>query len=763
MASAKSAQSATGGTRALILATSAMMVSFMAWALIGGLAPRFAALYSLNASETAFLVAVPVLLGSLARLPVGMLTDRFGGRMTFTAVLLCGAAAAWLVPQATTYRGLIGAAFLLGIAGSSFAVGAAFVARWTPPERQGTALGVYGLGNLGQSFAVFGGPVVAAAAGWTAVFYGTSAVLVVWAAVFAVFARNPPGAVRPSGLAPMVRVLTREPIAWLLGAFYFLTFGGFVAFSIYLPTLLRDQFGLAPADAGFRAAGFVVLATAMRPVGGWLADRVGGAQVLSWVFGGIAPFALLLAWPEMVPFTVGALACAALMGLGNGAVFKLVPEHFPKETGTVTGLVAALGGLGGFFPPLLLGIFRDTLGVTWPGFALLALMALVLGVANRRVFAQGEQAWRLALPGLSRGKSDQIRAVTWATMWTLALCAAIVVGSRNLRNFDAALVVYTFAVIVATWGVVYHYTVWLQKPPTEVYWRRGFALARQLGPLGALRRLAPLTATHIVGQTFIRQRSHLRWWMHLLLSWGTMLAVAITFPLVFGWIHFESLPEDQMTYVTHVFGFPTMSFAVRTVTSWLLFHGLDIAAVMVLAGIALSLWRRMRDRGALAVQTFAMDFVPLLMLFAISVTGLALTVSATWLRGSFYEFLAITHAITVITGLLYAPFGKFFHIFQRPAQLGVKLYQDAGAADSGARCARCGDRYTSLLHLGDLKSVLPQVGFDYSMPEAPADTAEAPLRHWQDLCPACKRRTVALAQLRIKHRTAAGPREAARV
>ncbi len=174
----------------------------------------------------------------------------------------------------------------------------------------------------------------------------------------------------------MMAVLRRAPTAWLLGAFYFLTFGGFVAFSIYLPTLLRAQFGLAPADAGLRAAGFVVLATLMRPVGGWLADRIGGAQVLSWVFGGVALFSLLLTWPSMVPFTVGALSCAMLMGLGNGAVFKLVPEHFPKDTGTVTGLVGALGGLGGFFPPLLLGVFRDRLGVIWPGFLLLSATAL---------------------------------------------------------------------------------------------------------------------------------------------------------------------------------------------------------------------------------------------------------------------------------------------------------------------------------------------------------------------------------------------------
>jgi len=211
-------------------------------------------------------------------------------------------------------------------------------------------------------------------------------------------------------VSAMVAVLRRSPAAWLLGGFYFLTFGGFVAFSIYLPTLLKAQFGLMPADAGFRAAGFVVLATLMRPVGGWLADRIGGAQVLSWVFGGVALFALLLMWPSMLPFTVGALACAMLLGLGNGAVFKLVPEHFPRDTGTVTGLVGALGGLGGFFPPLLLGVFRDRLGIIWPGFVLLSATALALRFANQRVFRPGDVAWAEALPAASRRALERVKA-----------------------------------------------------------------------------------------------------------------------------------------------------------------------------------------------------------------------------------------------------------------------------------------------------------------------------------------------------------------
>ena len=208
----------------------------------------------------------------------------------------------------------------------------------------------------------------------------------------------PSGAARPKGLGEMLGVLTREPLSWALGAFYFLTFGGFVAFAIYLPTLMRDQFGLTNVDAGFRAAGFVVLATLLRPVGGWFSDRIGGARVLSYVFAGAVPFALLLAWPAMVPFTVGALGCAALLGIGNGAVFKLVPQYFPRETGTVTGLVGALGGLGGFFPPLLLGVFRDQLKVVWPGFVLLAAVAALMWWMNARVFIPRQEKLELALP-----------------------------------------------------------------------------------------------------------------------------------------------------------------------------------------------------------------------------------------------------------------------------------------------------------------------------------------------------------------------------
>jgi MFS transporter, NNP family, nitrate/nitrite transporter len=730
------------GARHLALGTISFAICFAAWGLISAFAPTFRQQFHLTASQTALLVATPVLLGALARLPMGMLTDRFGGRIVFSLLLGFVVLPLLAIPKVSGLNQLVSVAFFLGMAGSSFAVGVGYVSRWYSMERQGSALGVYGLGNIGQSAAVFLGPVLAARFGFASVYHAAAILCGVWAVVFFLGARNAPVTVRPKSVADMLAVLARERLSWVLAAFYFLTFGGFVAFSIYLPTLLRDDFGLAPADAGLRTAGFVVLATLMRPVGGWLSDRIGGARVLSGVFFAIALFALLLGWRAMIPFTVGALGCAALLGMGNGAVFQLVPRHFPTERATVTGLVGAMGGMGGFFPPLLLGWFRDHVGVIWPGFVLLSATALLMWWINGRVFVPRQESLESVLAPELRRTVDSVRAGAWATTWTALLVAAIVVGSRNLENFDPALVVYTFAVIFAFWGVVYHYHVWIQKPPTKVYWRRGWQLFWREGPVRGLGRILSTAATHILAQTFIEKRSRLRWAMHQLIFWGCVLAVAITFPLVFGWINFTTPLTDQNTYIIHLFGFDVGRVPIHSMAAEVMFHGLDIAAFLVIGGIALSLWRRLRDEGAQAVQTMMMDFFPLILLFAISVTGLALTVSQIWLGGAAYSFLAILHAITVIAGLLYMPFGKFFHIFQRPAQLGVKLYQKAGEQSEQARCARCGEHFASRMHIDDLKQVLPQLGFDYTLP--------GPAGNWQELCPACKRKVLSVAQLRLQ-------------
>lgn len=725
----------------LLIGTVSFALCFMAWGLLSGLSGTFKQTMSLTTADVAVLVAVPVLLGSVARLPLGMLTDRFGGRCIFTTLMLLSALVAACLPSIASWPNILWAAFFLGLAGSSFAVGIGYISRWTPADKQGSVLGFYGLGNIGQSVAVFIGPLVAQYFGWANAFYTMAILLGLWAIVFVLIARDAPSKTKPAQLGEMLNLLCTERLSWLLAIFYFLTFGGYIAFAIYLPTLLHEEFALTFSDAGLRAAGFVCLATLVRPLGGWLADKIGGAKVLSGVFLGVALFAGLLAWPSMLPFTVGALGCAFFLGMGNGAVFKLVPEFFPRQVATVSGLVGAFGGLGGFFPPLLLGLSKQYFGVIWPCFLALSALSLALWLINQKVFISRQETHDLTLPPHLVRTAERIRAGFVATFVAGVLVAAIVVGSRNLQNFDPALVVYTFATVFATWGVTYHYYVWLQKPPTKMYWKRGWQLFFQEG-LPGIVKLGVVAFTHLFAQTFIARRSKLRWFTHMMLSWGCMLAAAVTFPLVFGWIYFGTTAEDATQYVPYVFGFPTTSFSVHSVLAWVTFHILDIAAVMVIIGVALSLLRRLRDQGAQAVQSFAMDFVPLIMLFAISWTGLALTVSNLYFDGIFYDFLSILHAITVIAALVYLPFGKFFHIFQRPAQLGVKLYHEVGKHDSGAFCIRCGERFASRMHIDDLKIVLPQLGFDYSMPGTE--------NTWQEVCPPCKRKSLAVAQLKLK-------------
>ena len=237
-------------------------------------------------------------------------------------------------------------------------------------------MGVYGAGNVGQSLAAFGAPLLFVGVGLRNTFWAFALLLALWMVLFFALAKDAPHSAPLRSFVQMVRPL-RETMSWVLSFFYFLTFGGFVAMSIYLPTFLTEMFRLTPQDAGLRTAGFVLLATAMRPVGGWLSDKVGGLRVLLWIFPIVIAMAMLLTFQTMGPFTVGALGMAAAIGLGNGAVFKLVSQYFPDSVGAVTGLVGAMGGLGGFFPPLELGIVRQQTGSFLWGFVLLAFVALI--------------------------------------------------------------------------------------------------------------------------------------------------------------------------------------------------------------------------------------------------------------------------------------------------------------------------------------------------------------------------------------------------
>ncbi len=320
------------------------------------------------------------------------------------------------------------------------------------------------------------------------------------------------------------------------------------------------------------------------------------------------------------------------------------------------------------------------------------------------------------------------RAMGWALVVTAALAVLIVVGSRNLAHFDAALVAYTFATLFATFGITYRYAMWLQRPPTAMYFKRGWQVF--LHPRWLGRNLWVWAKRLIAGfapNNFIWRRGKLRWGAHWLIMWGCVLAVAITFPLVFGWIRFITVPGDLDSYQVIVFGFPMTSFPTESWLAFLLFHGLVWSSLLVIPGVMLAMRRRMRDRGATAVQQFGEDILPLIALFAISVTGLLLWVSYEWLHGYAYEFLAILHAITVIFTLLWLPFGKFFHIFQRPAQLGVSFYKDAGAREGPAICARCGEGYASEMQVADLITVERQLGYRYEIQTDGATTRARPL------------------------------------
>lgn len=332
------------------------------------------------------------------------------------------------------------------------------------------------------------------------------------------------------------------------------------------------------------------------------------------------------------------------------------------------------------------------------------------------------------------------RAVAWSLATTSVLGLLIVAGSRTLAHFDAALVAYTFAVLFATFGLTYRYAMWLQRPPTGLYWRRGWQAffrrgRRRRNAVVGVRRVS----LDLLANRFIFARGTVRGLTHLLIMWGCLLAVAITFPLVFGWLYFRPVPGNLDLYEAMVFGVAAFTFPHDSLVAFLLFHGLVWSSFLVIAGVMLAMRRRMREQGAMAVQRLVEDFLPLILLFAVSLTGLMLTASYTWMKGYGYTFIAILHAVTVIGTFLWLPFGKFFHVFQRPAQLGVTFYKDAGREGEPACCRRCGHAFSSRMHIEDLIAVQQQLGFTYDIPGSAVE-------HYQWICPRCRRASFVSAQ-----------------
>ncbi|NKQ52821.1 NarK/NasA family nitrate transporter [Amycolatopsis sp. K13G38] len=366
----------------LSLATVGFALNFWAWALLSPLGPMLQEGLRLSALSQALVVAVPVVVGSLGRIPVGALTDRYGGRVMFpvvSVVTILPVLFLGLVGHSSLVSLLVGG-FVLGMGGTAFAVGVPFVSAWFPPRRRGLAIGIFGAGMGGTAISALTTVNLVKAWAFAAPFVVTAVALAVYAIVAAVVLRDAPGRATPrESLGRRLVAVARLPITWQASALYAVAFGGYVAFSVYLPAYLKTAYGLAQADAANRMAGFVVLAVLMRPVGGWLSDRIGPVRVLTSVLGVVGVAAALQAakLPLMPWATLAFLAMAAALGAGSGAVFALVGMLAPAEqVGSVTGVVGAAGGLGGFVPPLLMGALYGAFGSYALGLAALALVAL---------------------------------------------------------------------------------------------------------------------------------------------------------------------------------------------------------------------------------------------------------------------------------------------------------------------------------------------------------------------------------------------------
>jgi len=305
------------------------------------------------------------------------------------------------------------------------------------------------------------------------------------------------------------------------------------------------------------------------------------------------------------------------------------------------------------------------------------------------------------------------KALLNAALVSLGVIVLVLIGSRNLQNFDAALFAYLVGTIFAVFGITYRYSVWLQRPPTKLYWKRSIQFLFNKGFIRYLLRSIRLFFQNILFQRFIYHRSRTRWFGHFCLAIGCLAAFAITIPLTFGWIHFELRPGDETTYYAMLFGFEAGTFQLGSPLAFFAFHGLVWCSVLVTIGAVIMMKRRFTDGGLIATQTFEGDWLPLILLIAISVTGLGISYDYTFLEGKTYQFMAVTHAITVILFLIWLPFGKFFHIFQRLAQLGANLYKHEGKRRGMAKCPHTGEEFATQIHIDDLKTVTKELGFDF--------------------------------------------------
>jgi MFS transporter, NNP family, nitrate/nitrite transporter len=383
-----------GHTPTLIASLLYFDVSFMAWVLLGPMAPFLRQDLGLSATGQGLLTAIPLLGGSLFRPILGGVADRIGGRRTGLigmVLTLVPLFAGWQFAHTALHFYVIG--FLLGIAGASFAVALPLASRWYPPEYQGLAMGIAGAGNSGTLLATLFVPRLAEHYGWAAAFGIAMLPVAAVFGIFALLARDSP-APRPVTRISDYKAILRESDTLWLAFLYSLTFGGFSGFASFLTTFFHEQYHLTRVSAGDFTTIVVVAGSLLRPVGGWLSDRLGGYRLLVFLLAG---FALCLAGVASTPPLAVAVAVLfvgmGMLGMGNGAVFQLVPQRFPDRMGIVTGLVGAAGGLGGFFLPTVLGAARDLTGSYASGLVLFAGVFVVGTIVLLELGARWSARW----------------------------------------------------------------------------------------------------------------------------------------------------------------------------------------------------------------------------------------------------------------------------------------------------------------------------------------------------------------------------------
>jgi hypothetical protein len=341
------------------------------------------------------------------------------------------------------------------------------------------------------------------------------------------------------------------------------------------------------------------------------------------------------------------------------------------------------------------------------------------------------------------------RAILYGTLAAAILTGLIALGSRGFHWFDAALIGYAVASIFAIAAVTYKYSFWLTRPQTGRYWRRSWQLFFSYANFRHYTALIPTAILDLFSQQFIRRRGLYRWLTHQCIFWGVILSCCITFSLTFGWIRMTLTASGQ--HLVWFFGFPLLAFPVDSALGWLIYHALDLTAILLFIGLVLALHRRFHDLSLITVQRFGFDLMPLALLMAIVITGLALTADSTWLHGAYYWYISLTHEVVVVLWLISLPFGKFFHLIERPATVGIELYWKTGEGTEMQKCARCGEAFAPVRFIQDLKKTLLNVGENYTLREdvqvqqsvestgTPAEEQATGLLWWQDLCPSCKR------------------------